>query len=147
LDIHGSEEIVLRILLRGQHNTEGAEREYSGSDKKLRRPDAAMHNRGRIRFAIEAPATEAGCLSFAALVHAMGTEAANVFSEAEAWLKGFCRTYAAEKPVGFAPLRKKWPGSLSAFGNKTRSPDATASILHDWIAHGNDGILHIRRFD
>jgi hypothetical protein len=147
LDIHGSEDIVLNVLLRRQHNTEGAEREYSGSDKKLRRPDAAMHNRSRIRFAIEAPANEAGCLSFAALLHAMAPRLLTYISEAEAWLKRFCRTYAAEKPVGFAPLRKKWPGSLSAIGRNTRSPDATASILHDWIAHGNDGILHIRRFD
>jgi hypothetical protein len=48
LDTHGTEEIVLNVLLCDLHKGEGAEREYLGSDKKLRRLDAAMHNRGRI---------------------------------------------------------------------------------------------------
>src|ERR1700734_1562399 len=54
-------------------------------------------------------------------------------SEADAWLTEFCRIYAAEKLAGFVPLQKKWQRSRSAIGKDTRSPDATASILRDWI--------------
>jgi len=43
-----TEEIMLDILLCYLHKREGTEREYLGSNKKLRRLDAAMHNRGRI---------------------------------------------------------------------------------------------------